>query len=263
MAMVHNRCESDVVRRTGCPWIAVFLVLGCSTPIQHGLDEAAANEVVTALERGGIGASKNRDETGADAFVVTVGKSDAVRALDLMRSLGLPRGRRSGFGEVYKQPSLVPTPTEERARYVEALAGEMERTLETVEGVVNARVHLVLPEPDPLALDGKPRVPAQAAVLLKARAGRPAPILESEVQKLVAGSVPSLERTAVAVVVTAAPEAPAAQGASLVALGPLRMTTDSRSIVLGCAAIAAVMLALLATLLLLMARRLAAVQREQ
>ena len=259
--MVYNT-RKNVVRRASCPWIAVFLVLGCATPIQHGLDEAAANEVVTALERGGIGASKTRDEAGGDAFVVTVAKSDAVRALELMRSLGLPRGRRSGFGEVYKQPSLVPTPTEERARYVEALAGEIERTLETVEGVVNARVHLVLPEPDPLAVDGKPRVPAQAAVLLKARAGRPVPILESEVQKLVAGSVPSLERAAVAVVVTPAPEGPAVPATNLVAFGPLRMTASSRSIVLGCVAVGCLVVALLATLLLLMARRLAAMQRE-
>jgi type III secretion protein J len=250
------------MRFTWYPWLAVVLAIGCSTPIQHGLDEAAANEVVTSLERGGIGASKNRDEAGGDEFVVNVAKADAVRALELMHSLGLPRGRRSGFGEVYKQPSLVPTPTEERARYVEALAGEIARTLETVEGVVNARVHLVLPEPDPLAADGKPRVLAQAAVLLKARAGGPAPILESEVQKLVAGSVPSLERAAVAVVVTPAAEGPMPQGTNLVALGPLRMTTGSRSIALVGVAVVCAVLALLATLLLLMARRLAAMQRE-
>jgi type III secretion protein J len=246
--------------RSLCPCIAVLLVLGCSTPIQHGLDETAANEILTSLERASIPASKNRDEDGA--FAVSVSRADAVAAMELLRSLGLPRGRRAGFGDVYKQPSLVPTPTEERARYVEALAGEIARTLETVEGVVSARVHLVLPELDPLAADGKPRVPAQAAVLLKTRAGRPLPIAEADVQKLVAGSVPGLEPAAVSVVVTSAAAAPAGRGSGLVALGPLLLTPDSRSSLLAVAVGVLALVVVLAALLLLLARRLAAAQRK-
>jgi type III secretion protein J len=241
-------------------WIGVVLVLGCSMPIQHGLDEAAANEILTSLERVGIPATKGRDEDGT--FAVVVAKGDGLRAMELMRSLGLPRGPRAGFGEIYKQPSLVPTPTEERARYVEALGGEIARTLESVDGVVSARVHLVLSEPDPLALDGKPRVAAQAAVLLKTRGGRPAPIGERDVQKLVAGSVPGLDASAVAVVVTPAPEMPPASGTSLVALGPLRTTADSRGALVVVLIIAFTLVGLLAGFVLVLSRRLAAAQRK-
>ena len=67
--------------------------LGCSTAIQHGLDETAANEVLTSLERAGIAASKRRDEGGA--FSVRVAAGDAVSALELLRSLGLPREPRA------------------------------------------------------------------------------------------------------------------------------------------------------------------------
>jgi len=241
-------------------WIVVLLALGCSLPIQHGLDETAANEILTSLERAGIPASKNRDDEGV--FAVVVAKADALRALELMRSLGLPRGPRAGFGEIYKQASLVPTPTEDRARYVEALAGEIARTLENVEGVVSARVHLVLPEPDPLSIDGKPRVAAQAAVLLKTRAGRPVPIGEPDVRKLVAGSVPGLEPSAVAVVVTPAAEVPVARGANLVSFGPLRMTADSRTTLVGGLVIVCALIGLLAALVLVLSRRLAAAQRK-
>jgi len=238
--------------------LAVLLALGCSAPIQHGLDEGAANEIVTSLERAGIGASKSPGEDGA--FAVSVSAGDAIRAMEMLRSLGLPRGQRAGFGEIYKQASLVPTPTEERARYVEALAGELAHTLETIEGVVSARVHLVLPELDPLAMDGNPRVPAQAAVLLKIRPGRPLPVAETEVQKLIAGSVPGLSREGVAVVVTSAAEPPAAHETGLVTLGPLRLTADSRTLVVVATTAGFVLLALLAGLLLLLARRLAAAQ---
>lgn len=239
-------------------------LLGCSVSVQHGLDEAAANEVVTALERAGIGAEKVRDDEARGAtsalFVVRVAQADAVRALELLRSLGLPRGQRSGFAQVYKQPSLVPTATEERARYVEALAGEVERTLESVEDVVSARVHLVLSETDPLAVDGKPRVPARASVLLKVKIGA-TPLKEPEVQRLVAGSVPGLEPPAVAVVLTAAPAGPDERQAALAALGPLRMTAASRTLVLGALVGALALVGVLAIVLIMTARRLAALQR--
>jgi type III secretion protein J len=241
-------------------WIAVTLLAGCSAAIEHNLDETQANEVMTSLERAGISASKSRDESNGDTFAVSVGKADVVRALELLRSLGLPRGQRAGFGEVYKQSSLLPTPTEERARYLEALSGEIGKTLETVEGVAHARVHLVLPEPDPLAVEGKPRVAAQAAVLLKTHPGRPLPISESDVRKLVAGSVPGLDPAAVAVVFTPATAPKAAVG--LVALGPLRMTAQSRTAVLAVGVAACLLLALLALLVLVMARRLGAAQRK-
>jgi len=251
------------MRRLWIVVVSVLMALGCSMPIQHGLDETAANDILTSLTRIGIQASKGREDDGT--FAIVVPKADALRAMELMRSLGLPRGPRAGFGELYKQPSLVPTPNEDRARYMEALAGEIARTLEAVEGVVQARVHLVLPEADPLALDGidgKPRVAAQAAVLLKTRAGRSVPIAESEVRKLVAGSVPGLDVAAVAVVFTPAPEISAAPGASLVAVGPLTMTADSRtSFLVGLVAVCA-MLAVLIGLVLLLSRRLAAVERN-
>ena len=241
-------------------WIVVFVVLGCSAPIGQGLDETAANEMVTSLERGGIGANKNRDDDGA--FSVTVAKSDVLAAMDLLRTLGLPRGPRAGLHEVYKQPSLVPTPTEERARYVDALTGEVARTLETVDGVVSARVHLVLPEIDPLTIDGKPRVAAQAAVLLKARASKSLPIGEKDVQRLVAGSVPGLEPSAVAVVITPAAELAPRTGGGLVSFGPLRLSPGSRGIVVAAFGGCVVLLALLATLVLLLSRRLAAAERR-
>jgi type III secretion protein J len=238
-----------------CLWIVVALSLGCSAAIEHGLDESAANEVVTSLERAGISASKNRDDSAGDGFVVSVGKSDVVRSMELLHSLGLPRGRRSGFAEVYKQSSLLPTPSEERAKYIEALSGEVGKTLEVVDGVVSARVHLVLPEPTPGVLDDRPKPTAQAAVLLKIRPGRGQPISEPEVQKLVAGSVPGLDPATVAVVFTAAAQAPAGSN-GLVSLGPLRLTAGSRAVVVAAALAACVLLAVLATLLLLMARRL-------
>jgi len=237
--------------------VVVLLLAACSTPIRHGLEEPSANEVVTALERAGIGAEKARDDaSGPTSFLVRVSPGDAVRALDVLHSLGLPRGKRTGFAEIYAKPSFIPTPTEERARYLEALSGEIEKTLETVDGVIGARVHLVLEEMD--GLEGKPRLPAQAAVLLKTKGA--APIKDADVQKLVAGSVPGLKVEAVAVVSTPAAEVPGARELSPV--GPMRVSPGTRSLLVGALVVGLGVLALLAGLLLFTARKLAAAQRE-
>ena len=144
----------------GDRWLAKLALLaslgGCTTGVLHGLDEPSANESLAALERVGIGAEKIAEEGGQSARVRRArARGDAARALDVLRARGLPRERRHGFAEVYGQPSLIPSTSEERARYLAATAGELERTLETAEGVVSARVHLVLEEPDPLVARGQ------------------------------------------------------------------------------------------------------------
>jgi len=242
--------------------LALCALGGCSTAVLHGLDEAAANDTAAALERAGVAAEKVADDASAGgpaAFTVRVRHAEAPRALELLRALGLPRGRRHGFAEVYGQGSLIPTASEERARYLDALDGEIERTLETVDGVVGARVHLVLEESDPLALEPAPRRAARASVLLKARAGKPS-LGEAEVQRLVAGAAPGLEPAAVAVVITTAAEPADGAEARLASLGPVRVTAATRPVLVAGIALALAALAGLALLLLATARRLAALQ---
>jgi type III secretion protein J len=244
---------------------AVLQMAACSSNILHGIDERSANEATASLERAGIGAEKLPDEAaatgGGATYTIRVASGDGTRAVDLLRALGLPRDRRRGFSETYGQPSLIPTPSEERARYLDATAGEIERTLETVDGVVTARVHLVLEESDPLAVDARQKTPARAAVLIKARTG-PAPINQSDVQKLVAGSVAGLDPAAVGVVVTPAADPGEAAAAALAPVGPIRITPGTRPLLLAALAAGLLLLASLAALLLITARRLAALERS-
>jgi type III secretion protein J len=253
--------------RVGARWLLVALVAttaACSTNILHGIDERSANDATAALERAGIGAEKLPDEGTASgsgaSYTIRVAHGDGTRAVDLLAALGLPRDKRRGFAETYGQPSLIPTPSEECARYLDATAGEIERTLETVEGIVSARVHLVLEENDPLAVDAKPKSTARAAVLLKARPGA-TPIATADVQKLVAGSVAGLDATAVSVVVTSAAAPGEETMAALAPLGPLRLSPGTRPLLVGAVVAVLLVLALLATLLLVTARRLAALER--
>ena len=254
--------------RIGQRWLLLAALLlqaaACSANILHGVDERAANEATASLERAGIGAEKVPDEGAAAGalatYTIRVASGDGTRAVDLLRALGLPRDRRRGFSETYSQPSLIPTPPEERARYLDATAGEIERTLESIDGVVSARVHLVLEESDPLAVDAKQKTPARAAVLIKARRGL-VPISDLDVQKLVAGSVAGLDPASVGVVMTPAADPGEVAAAALSPVGPIRITPGTRPLLLGAVAGVLVLLALLAALLLVTARRLATLER--
>lgn len=97
---------------------------------------------------------------------------------------------------------MVPTPTEERALYLHAVAGELARSVEAVDGVVTARVHLALPPVDPLRTGPAPA--PRAAVLVKARPGARPRVepLAPGIQALVAGAVAGLDPGSVSVVVT-------------------------------------------------------------
>jgi len=265
-----TKAPAAATRRMAEVLVAAVVALGagCSANILHNQDERSANETVTALERAGIGADKQVDDDGAAAgastvaFKVRVARSDEARALEVLRGLGLPRDRRHGFAEVYGQPSLIPTASEERARYLDALAGEVGRTLEVADGVISARVHLVPEERAPLGGDEKARSPARAAVLIKMRAGRAPALAVADVQKLVAGSVPGLEPAGVAVVVTAAGE-PEGSGERWQAFGPLRVSPGSRSLLVAALVIALGLLAVMTALLLYTVRRLAALERPR
>ena len=206
-----------------------LLVAACADEeIVHGLDETQANQVMVALGDAGVtGRARRQDGDGA-GFAVAVAPAESGRARRVLAERDLPRQRPAGFAEVFSKGSLVPTPVEERALYHHALAGELARSLETIDGVVEARVHLALPAPDPLRPEAAP--PPRGAVLVKVRPGARARLeaLENGIRSLVAGAAEGLDPASVSVVLAEAAGTPA------VAPSPVR----SPRFLLGLAALA-------------------------
>ncbi|HEY8207916.1 MAG TPA: flagellar M-ring protein FliF [Myxococcaceae bacterium] len=205
---------------------AAFVVLmfsACSEPIQHGLDERQANEIQSVLVERGLEAEKVVEPGKKPTWSIEVPKEQATDAVRILSELGLPRPRAEGFSDVFKE-SLVPSPTEERARYLAASSGELSRTLESVDGVVSARVHLVLPPPP---RPGAVPVPAKASAFLKVRPGMVERVnhLKEDLRALVAGGVENLSPDQVTLVVSeVATTVPARPGpASSSSLPPLRV----------------------------------------
>lgn len=190
--------------------LTMALLLGAcgAEPLAHGLDEAQANEVLLALDEGGLTGRKLRDE-GTDAgWAVVVEPRDETAARRVLAERELPRPRPPGFGEVFAGGGMVPTPVEEHARYLHALSGELSRSLESLDGVVEARVHVGLPQEDPLRPGD--RRPARAAVLLRCRPLSCASIrsMEAGIRSLVAGAADGLAPDGVSLLVAEAATPP-------------------------------------------------------
>ncbi len=215
------------------PFAALALVACGREEVLHGLEESQANQVLVALDEGGVRASKQREEGSEGAWRIEVGRSESARAQQILAERELPRQRPPGFGEVFGKGSVVPTPVEERALYLHALSGELARSLEAIDGVLAARVHLALPPADSLRLEPGP--PPRAAVLVKARPGARARLdpLTGGIQSLVAGAVAGLDPGAVSVVVAEAAPISRAQGGS--------PTSERRNLLLALAGAAALL----------------------
>ncbi len=145
---------------------AAALLAGCDkeTTLHSSLPERQANLVMAALLDAGITSHKSPGEEGT--WNVSVMESRFADAVNLLEKAGLPRAEHQGIGEVFKKTGMISSPSEERIRFMDALAQDLAKTISGIDGVVDARVHVVLPENDPFARHAKP---SSAAVAIRAR----------------------------------------------------------------------------------------------
>jgi type III secretion protein J len=178
--------------------LLLTLLLGaCSRPLElmSSIPEAEANDVMAALQNEGIHADK---VSGKEGMVgITIESAAVGRAVDLLRSKGLPHQRYAGMGQVFKKEGLISSPLEERARYLYALSQELGATLSQIDGVVVARVHVVLPE---RGSAGDPSMPSSAAVFIKYQDGYNLDVLQPQIRRLVNNSIPGLTPDKVSIV---------------------------------------------------------------
>jgi type III secretion protein J len=202
------------------------LCFGCEATITSSISESQANAIVVALDAQGIGAAKAASVGANEGWDVSVPNDDVGAALSILRALDLPREQAPGLAEVFGEPTLVPTATEEQARFLAAQSGELARSIESIDGVLNARVHLALPAGRDFAFD-EARPTPRASVLVRVRSGTR--VDEASVQALVAGAIPELSEEAVAVITVEAAEV-APRQSSLVRIGPIAVSRGSAPI---------------------------------
>lgn len=189
MAWIRSACMALCLMLAAC---------GGKVDLMGAIPEDEANEVISALLQAQIPAEKI---AGKEGMVSVRVPSDHVgNSLELLREHGLPRERYAGMGQVFKKEGLISSPLEERARYIYALSQELSQTLSKIDGVLNARVHVVLPE---RGVAGEASVPSTAAVFIRYQDGYNLDILQPQIRRLVTNSIPSLSAENVSVILIA------------------------------------------------------------
>lgn len=169
--------------------IIIFTLVACGdkdVELLSSLSEVDANEVVAALVSGGIKAKKIKTKKSIAVFIK---ENDISVAVDLLKAKGLPNKSHSNFGEIFKKEGMISTPLEEKARYIYGISQELESSLSQVDGVLIARVHVVLSE---RIAPGQPVRPSSAAVMIKHLPELDPDSIEPRIKRLIISSIPGL-----------------------------------------------------------------------
>lgn len=167
--------------------VAALTLAGCKSELYSGLQEDEANQMIAALLDAGIPASKT--VARGNLATVMVDESRFAEAIAVLNARGLPEQTYDSLGDVFQKEGLVSSPVEERARFIYAMSQELGRTVAEIDGVLSARVHVVLPETDMLGRDFKP---SSASVFIRHTADAKVEDFTSQIKMLVANSIEGL-----------------------------------------------------------------------
>lgn len=223
--------------------LALLLVTACRDTIQHRLDERQANELQTVLTERGLDARKVAETGKKPTWSIEVPEAQASDAVRILAELGLPRAEPEAGCDVFGTGGLIRTPLEEQVCRIQVLERGLEKTLQALEGVLIARVHLVVPAaPRP----GQAAAPSKASVLLRVQPGQAAALRATRdaLRALVAGGVEGLPVEGVSLMVDEVSTRVTAPAAHAAAPSRLRLLLAGLAVALSGLAVALVLLAL-------------------
>ena len=174
-------------------FIAIILTLfGCNEKIElYGkLTEKDANKIMSELLLNNISTEKKIDKKRNVSILIY---PDSIPlAVKILNEAGLPNKSLETIGDIFNKDSLVSSPLEEKARYLYALSQELEFTLSQIDGVIIARVHLVLPY---RISPGEDILPSSVAVFIKHKQILDPDIIRPRIKRFVYQAIPGIEST--------------------------------------------------------------------
>lgn len=147
----------------------------------HNLSESDANRLLTRLHDVSIEAQKEKQPDGN--WSISTDSADALRALKYLDDVRF--FRRDSIAEE-SGDSVLASPEERRARTSRLLSREIEASVRSIDGVLEAHVHLNIPSPDPLFGSTAGEKKGSASVVVTVAPG--AQVLAADLQTLVSGA---------------------------------------------------------------------------
>ncbi|MGQ0527391.1 MAG: flagellar basal-body MS-ring/collar protein FliF [Alphaproteobacteria bacterium] len=175
----------------------VFISMKVSEPAMKLLyaDLAPGDSAAVAAK---LDESQIEYEVSTDGNRISVPSTEVGRSRLLLAEAGLPNGGSMGYEIFDKDAGFGTTNFVQNVNQVRALEGELARTVGSMGGVRNARVHLVLPQRELFSRDTKK---SSASVFLNLRPGAN---IEREkimaIQSLISSAVPDLPADRVSII---------------------------------------------------------------
>ncbi|MBF0103123.1 MAG: type III secretion inner membrane ring lipoprotein SctJ [Desulfobacterales bacterium] len=144
--------------------VCSLILSACKIELYTDLTEKEANEMLALLLKADISSDKLPGQEGK--FKLRVDEKQITWAMSIFDEVGLPKTSFVNMGDVFKKEGLISSPMEEKVRFIFALSQELSDTISQIEGVLAARVHIVLPDNNPL---NETTVPSSASVFIKYR----------------------------------------------------------------------------------------------
>ena len=186
----------------------VLTLAGCQVELYDNLTQRDANEMTAALIQSGVDAVREGSKDGT--FLIKVDESEFARAVDILSRAGYPKETHQSIGDVFRDDGdWVPSPAKEKMLREYALSQELSRTVSEIDGVISARVHLALPDRDPLSRN---KTVASASVAVHHRPGLDTAGLVPRIKLILANGVEGIDYDNVSVALFEAPGAALLRG---------------------------------------------------
>ena len=184
-------------RTLGAASLVVALALtGCAwDPIVHGLTERDANKILVVLDTKGIKGKKVVAEGRVVTWMVLVPESSAPEARRLLVDAELPMPKSLRLQDVFKESGMIPTQSEEKAKMLMGIQGEVEQKLKLIPGVLDVHCQVVIPDKEAIrdVNQARPEPMASVVIVYEPITGNELPFRIEDVQKAVAASVEDLK----------------------------------------------------------------------
>ena len=162
-------------------------------PVMSGMTETDQQGVYEALKQGEF-----KPVIDAGSGQVTVPANRYHEARIYLASKGLPKTAATGLDALKDQSAMTTSQFMEQVRYNSAMEQELARSIQQIESIQTARVHLATTKPSVFVRD---RTPPKASIVVTPQAGRSvSPMQVQAIVHLVASSVPMLTPENVAIV---------------------------------------------------------------
>ncbi|PHV11498.1 type III secretion system inner membrane ring lipoprotein SctJ [Chitinimonas sp. BJB300] len=162
-----------------------LLLTGCNVDLYSKLDEAEANQMMALLIYHQIPAEKQANK---DGITVRVDDARFVDAVEVLRQNGLPRRKTVGIQDLFPSGQLVSSPEQESAKLLYLKSQQLEKMLNSMDGVVRAEVSVAEPRPR----DNQSEQAASAAVFIKYSPEVNLPARTAEIRNLIRDGIPNL-----------------------------------------------------------------------